>query len=246
MIFFRKRIKFPHIFLHLHKCGGTTLMECIDVNYQKENIYEIDGSRYRDSYLEFQQLPQNERFKIDLLRGHHFYGSHEYLRPNAKYFTMLREPVSRLTSLYNYLKEIDLYKDINRKDMGLQAFLDSGLAMAADNGMTRMLTNKDFDLVANGKMTVEMAYKAIENIEENFIVVGITEQFDESLRLFKDRLGWKKRPSYETQNRTSKKTVSQKDVQDFFDNNPSYLKYIQPDQVLYNFVLKKFENDILT
>src|SRR5690606_34597193 len=99
--FFRKK-QGPHIFLHIHKCGGTSLMNCLDANYKKDNIFVINGSNYRESYAAFKNLDSKKRKSLDLLRGHHFYGSHEYLRDSATYFTMLREPISRLISLYNY------------------------------------------------------------------------------------------------------------------------------------------------
>lgn len=106
---FIKTKPWPHIFLHLHKSGGTSLMNCIDANYFKNNIHVIDGADYRNSYNNFKNESVSYREKLDLLRGHHFFGSHNYLRKNAVYFTMLREPVGRLCSLYNYLREINFF-----------------------------------------------------------------------------------------------------------------------------------------
>lgn len=186
MNLFRK--KPPHIFLHLHKCGGTSLMNTMDVNYIEKGIHVIDGKTYRASYQDFKEKNRRYRNKINLLRGHHFFGSHMFLRKGAVYFTMLREPLSRLCSLYNYLLEIDLYKSINEENMSFKTFLESGIAMAADNGMTRMLTNNDFDSVSNGGVPESLALEAIKNLDNHFEAVGLTEQYERSLELFKKKI----------------------------------------------------------
>ena len=239
---FSPQKKGPHIFLHLHKCGGTTLMNCIDQNYDSNRIFAINGARYRDSYNEFKALPKKKRTKIDLLRGHHFFGSHAYLRDTAVYFTMVREPYDRLASLYNYLRHIDLYTEINQQDMDLAAFLDSGLAMAADNGMARMLTANDFDTLPNGEVSANLASEALENITSHFAAVGIMEEFDASLQLFKQTLGWEVVPSYEVKNKLGQKQMEAEAVKDFFETNPEYKRYIHADVRIYEEVRTRFVN----
>ncbi len=236
--------KSPHIFLHIHKSGGTSLMNSIDANYAKEKIYVIDGTDYRNSYDYFKKQPLSYRKKIDLLRGHHFFGSHQFLRKNAVYFTMVREPLARLCSLYNYLREIDLYSTINKQDMGLKQFLDSGLAMAADNGITRLLTNNDFDKVPNGMIKESHALEAIQNLKQHFAVIGITERFEDSISLFKYILGWKVLPQVKADNKTSVKLIEVKQVQSFFKNNDDYCKYIHADVMVYRYVYKQFQKAI--
>lgn len=244
-LFIRKRKTSPHIFLHLHKCGGTTLMNTIDVNYNPRKIFVIDGSRYRESYNEFKNLPIRTQKDIDLLRGHHFYGAHEYLRKGAIYFTMLREPHARLASLYNYLRDIDLYKEINKNDMSLAPFLDSGLAMAADNGITRMLTNNDFDALSHGAIPLALAEQAINNLKTNFVALGLTEEFDKSLFLFQQKLAWKKLPSYEVKNKTNTQFVTTEAVYEFFDENPEYKRYIKADLLVYEYAKNWFTKNYL-
>jgi len=241
--FFRKK-QGPHIFLHVHKCGGTSLMNCLDANYKKDNIFVINGSNYRESYAAFKNLDSKKRKSLDLLRGHHFYGSHEYLRDSAKYFTMLREPISRLISLYNYLREIDLYKDINKNEMDLAEFLESGLAMAADNGMTRLLTNNDFDKLPNGMVNETHALQAIENLEKHFVAVGLTENFEESLTLFKNKLGWKVLPDLKMDNKTNNKILEKTEAESFFNNNESFSRYINADVMVYRYAKKRFLKEV--
>lgn len=233
----------PHIFLHLHKSGGTSLMNCIDANYANSNVYVINGKDYRNSYNKFKNESISNRKKIDLLRGHHFFGSHDYLRNDAVYFTMLREPISRLCSLYNFLIEINLYQEINKNDMSFGDFLESGLAMAADNGMTRMLTNNDFDKIPNGKININLAEEAINNIKEKFIAVGLTEEFDASLKLFKEKLNWTIIPKYSFDNRTAQKYISYKDAYNFFEANEEKKRFIDADLKVYRYAKEKFLKD---
>lgn len=215
-------------------------MRSIDVNYKPECIYAIDGAQYRDSYRHFKEISVKERKKIDLLRGHHFFGSHRYLRKGAVYFTMLREPHARLASLYNYLREIDLYKDINRSDMSLMDFLDSGLAMAADNGMSRMLTNNDFDTVRNGEVTLSLADEAITNLQNHFVAVGVLDHYQDSLEMFKSRLNWSHLPTFKIENKTTNRMLSTTDVVELMTLNPEYLKFIASDKVVYEYALNWF------
>lgn len=237
-MFIRK--KRPHIFLHLHKSGGTSLMNCIDLNYSKNNIHVIDGADYRNSYEKFKNESDSNRRKIDLLRGHHFFGSHYYLRSNAVYFTMLREPISRLCSLYNFLIEIKLYKEINDFNMSFGDFLESGLAMAADNGMTRMLTNNDFDKIPNGEVQMNLAEQSIININNKFIAVGITEEFETSLKLFKQKLNWTSTPKFRIDNKTTKKKISNEEVYNFFEKNKDMRRFIEADLKVYAYAKEIF------
>ncbi|UKM63635.1 sulfotransferase family protein [Flavobacteriaceae bacterium GSB9] len=237
--------KQPHIFLHIHKSGGTSLMNTIDVNYNKKNIHVINGKTYRASYQDFKGKDKSYRNKIDLLRGHHFFGSHKYLRGNAMYFTMLREPVSRLCSLYNYLLEIDLYKPINEEKMSFKTFLESGLAMAADNGMTRMLTNHDFDKVPNGEVNENLSEEAIENLENYFVAVGLTEHFEASLELFKTKLDWKKIPILKVDNSTKHKKISKKEVEAIFITNQELNRFIAADLKVYQYAKQRFFKEVM-
>lgn len=220
-----------------------SLMYTLDVNYTKDRVYAISGRDYRNSFLSFKMMPKRKRKKIDLLRGHQFFGAHEYLRNGAVYFTMMRNPFSRLASLYNYLREINLYQEINQDEYTLQQFLDSGLAMAADNGMTRMLTDRDFDKVANGLVDETLAKEAIKNLEEHFCAIGIQEEFDNSVRLFSHKLGWDNLPEKVHRNRTIDKRLDYAQVKDFFGSNPKYLRFIQCDLKVYQYALKRFRQE---
>lgn len=219
-------------------------MNCIDTNYGDRTVHVIEGSRYRDSYDEFKSLKKSYRKRIDLLRGHHFFGSHNFLRSGAVYFTMLREPISRVTSLYNYLLETNFYSRINEEKMTFASFLDSGLAMAADNGMTRMIAGADLEDVPYGMVSRSHVASAISLLEKHFVAVGLTEKFEASLELYCRTLDWKELPKYHSLNKTSQKVVSTDTAKVFFKENPDYQKYIDADIQLYSYAKRQFEDRV--
>jgi len=94
------------IFLHIPKNGGTTLNTIINRKYKKDAIFNIvEVNHERPNIPEFKNLPQNEREKIKVLKGHLQFGLHTYLPGPSKYVTLLRKPEDRIYSYYQYVKQ---------------------------------------------------------------------------------------------------------------------------------------------
>jgi hypothetical protein len=225
-----------HIFIHLHKTGGTTMMNLLDVIYKDKSVYTIDGKRYRESLNEMLKL---ERKDFDLIKGHQFFGTHTSTQRQAIYFSMVREPVSRVVSLYNYLKTIDLYPEINNHKMSIIDFMDSRLSLSADNGMTRFLAGADIDQVPCGHCTRQTLNMALSNVDKHFVAVGLSEKFDESLLLYQKLLGWKRYPYYLNRNITRKNFLSIENI----DQNELSKLYdrLYCDVILYNVIATRFK-----
>ena len=183
------------IFIHIHKSGGTTLKDVLDRCYAGKSVYEIEGHRYRESYQELLgQLKTDSHSDYDLIKGHQLYGVHEYLKGESRYFAMLREPISRMLSLFNFLRQIDLYPEINAENMDLIAFAKSGLAFAADNGMVRFIAGVSLEDCPYGNLDESHLDKALSNIQNHFCFVGLSEQFDLSLLVLHKQLNWSRKP----------------------------------------------------
>ena len=63
------------IFLHIPKNGGSTFRSVLTMQYPFQNKYDIK----RENGKDFIELPPDIRHKVKLLRGHCFYGIHQYL-----------------------------------------------------------------------------------------------------------------------------------------------------------------------
>ncbi|HDN79553.1 MAG TPA: hypothetical protein ENG33_03685 [Chloroflexi bacterium] len=184
------------IFVHIPKTGGTTLYHIIDQNYQRGSIYTL----WKDGSIEdFKGLSDARKGEIRMLRGHQGYGLHRFLPQPSVYITVLREPIERVISYYHFIfirrtPHHYCHNLVVSNDMSLKEFIESEADAMVDNAQTRLLsgmmeTGHEFGF---GKCPREALEAAKRNLRENFVVVGLTEEFDKTLILLKRALGWRK------------------------------------------------------
>ena len=92
------------IFLHIPKTAGTTLNRIIEWQYNPLSIFTMDPYRIRATVDRLKTLSEQRRRRLQVVRGHLFYGVHELLPQGATYITMLREPVARFLSSYYFIQ----------------------------------------------------------------------------------------------------------------------------------------------
>jgi Sulfotransferase family len=186
------------IFIHIPKAAGTTLRQILKVQYPNKRWLQIDGSRPKESFAEFKNQDIEQRKEIRCLFGHIPYGVHEALVGDSQYITILRHPVERVISHYYYILRKPshyLYREVAGRNMSLQDYITSGLSsQELKNGQTWLISGKDNN-------NLESLAVAKQNLQQHFIAVGITEQFDRSLAIFQQKLGWDK-INYESANVT--------------------------------------------
>ena len=127
---------------------------------------------------------------------------------------MLREPVARVASLYTYIlghPKHALHADLVRSKTPLEDFLR--IDPSVDNHQTRMVSGR-----GGGELTSRSAEplgpEALEEAKRNldrFLVVGLTERFDETFILIRRALGWKL-PYYLTANVTTRPKPATQDA----------------------------------
>ena len=231
-----------HIFLHIHKSGGTTLKEVLNRCYGPEGVVEIDGRRYRESYKEIvADLQSGSLASPELIKGHQLFGIHQHIQGQSQYFTMLREPISRTVSLFNLLRQIDLYPEINSQQMDLIAFAKSGLAFAADNGMVRFIGGISLEDCPYGQLSEIHLQQALQNLAQHFTFVGLSEQFDLSLLAMHKQMQWKRKPLYVSENVTSGNFKKYKPSEEEIGFLKEFLRF---DIAIYNEVAESFESKI--
>jgi Galactose-3-O-sulfotransferase len=223
------------IFLHIPKSGGTSLNGIINQQYPKKAIFRFNGIQNRDR---IQQLSQQQRTNLQLIRGHFAFGLHEFLPCPAQYFTLLRDPVARFISHYHYVRRsVNIPGHAQVKSLTLRQYTQQ---MGQKNGnlQTRLLFGLNQTQCQTPSETLTVAR---QNLEQHFAVVGLVEQFDETLVLLKRAFGWRM-PLYVQQNVTSQK---QKDGTTI---DPETLQLIEQcnamDLELYRYAQARFTQQI--
>jgi hypothetical protein len=179
------------IFLHIPKTAGVTLYHVIERQYRPEDMHRIVGTPW--GFEDFTKLSQARRAEIRLLTGHIQFGVHLQLPRPAVYFTLLREPVDRVISYFEYIRrrpEDYFYDLVASNNLDLKGFIQSKADVMMDNHQTRILAGCWYDLEF-GECTEAELEAAKTNLREHFAVVGLTERFDETLLLLKRAFGWR-------------------------------------------------------
>lgn len=158
-------------FVHIEKAAGTTLIYILRRNYlfrycdvrplskQSEGVFRARDLRKLVNIYPF----------IRCIGGHAVrpFGDLADDNPGIQFITLLRDPVKRYISHYQYL-----IHEMKRK-ITFQEFLNNS---NFDNFQTRKLA---------GKEDVEVAMKILA---DRFLVVGIVEEFDEFLGVLRKKL----------------------------------------------------------
>ena len=128
--------------------------------------------------------------RVRLLRGHFPLGIRDCLPDDRdlRCFTFLREPADRTLSHYFAIREGG--RGYGLPPLPAEATLEDALERGYihDNLHTRMLSGL---LEPFGEVTEEMLEQAKRNLREELVFFGLTERFDESLVLAKQRLGFR-------------------------------------------------------
>ncbi|GLB62015.1 sulfotransferase family protein [Cytobacillus sp. NCCP-133] len=207
------------IFIHIPKTAGTSMRKIIEKQYTVlQSRYYYNG--YQDAFNRLKGTPQSKLNTVKWIQGHFQFGLHEAISNPVEYITMLRHPVDRVISFYYFLRENPRHP-LNHiaKSLNLTEFI-----MSEDKIIQDGIYNLQTTLISgDGTPSFE---KAKKNIDEHFMMVGITERFNESIFLMRKKLGWKvpylsrqnvtrSRPKLAQVSENVKKIIEQKNEFDF-------------------------------
>lgn len=186
------------IFVHIPKTAGATVHRILEREHRGGRTETV---RMLDRALEdFPRLLTDVADpELTLVKGHVPYGVHRYLTGPPAYVTMLRDPVDRVRSLYQFARtepRHPLHDEVRQQDMTLYDFVASGIDRdQTDDGQVRQLVGAPGRTLNHDDLRV-----ACDRIERDFVAVGVQEEFDASLVLWRRALGWRRPPVYVARN----------------------------------------------
>lgn len=225
------------LFLHIPKTAGTSFRALFDREYP--------GSRQLPLYYPTPYKPElltELRARVpttDAFIGHVFFGIDADLGFQARYMTFLRHPVDRVVSyfLHNKRNPDSPYHGWIRDGVSLHHMLEHERIPELNNNMTRMIAGLHDNDLLESRSVLDTA---IANLEERFLFVGITEDFDKCIQLLGARLGWRQVLTTPVLNRSPKHLREQLDAPTL----AAIEKYNQLDLELYQYGKTRLNNEL--
>ena len=186
----------PVLFLHIPKTAGTSFLLMLRNTFGDNRVRRIEEVDDRVSET-VDQIMQDELSGMSCLAGHLSIHLFDNALDRFRPFTVLREPVARVLSLYRFMRNRDpaVPRRIGlRPDFSLEDFLNWGhpeVYSQVNNGMVRMLCG-DPRMVYPGNPLlwdignhVETLQRALINLKR--IDFGLTEELPATLSLAQER-----------------------------------------------------------
>jgi hypothetical protein len=178
------------IFLHIPKNAGTSMRQVFARQYSGKPVYTF-GSEHVRELEQFRALSQAKRDAYQGIMGHIQYGIHQYWSDPATYITLLRDPVERTISSYYYIQHNPNHpRHAHYRGVSL---LEYAQKETRGERQTRWLVGfrPDGGLYGDEHPLPANALEiAQEHLQTHFSVVGLVEEFDQTLLLLQKALGW--------------------------------------------------------
>ena len=180
------------VFVHVPRTGGTTVEKVLDRKYR---AHVLHLETLWSPLASVGNLPFHERAAARVVAGHVHYGVHEYIPRECDYVTVLRDPIERVVSMYRFIRGNPkhwLHDELLRSGMCLREFAETAADPGVDNQQTRLIAGTGSGEL--GQPPSELGDNALEAAKRHlrtFLVVGLTERFDESFILLRHAMGWR-------------------------------------------------------
>lgn len=180
------------LFVHVPKTAGSTLNWILRWQYRRDErcVLRRIFTRLDLPLEEYANLLPERREKLRIISAHMAFGLHDHIPGATTYVSILREPAARVVSAYYHMRRQrshPLHEQATALD--LPQFLASGVYLDGDNGQVRRLSGVG-DAVGFGECGQDALELALRNVHDHFAFVGLTERFDESLLILREKLGW--------------------------------------------------------
>jgi hypothetical protein len=194
-------------FLRINKNAGTSICCVLQLNYPAGALLDavLQGRRSADGRAKtvegfdedvYQFLDELQRRLRTLacVAVNLPYGLHKAVSRPVRYFTMLRDPVSRCISYWHFAYRTRavgrLWNVLEQHEFDIRRICEAGAAYQFTNDQVRMVSGSSAPEPGMAEFQL-----ACEIIEEKFVFAGAVELFDRSLRELARRFAWPQVPS---------------------------------------------------
>jgi len=162
----------PVCFIHIGKTGGTTLTGLLDTLVDSSKICP---ARHMD---ELELLSDEEISSYGLFRGHFWHSASERLPASTRFFSFLRDPVERVVSTYDHIRQHPHGRHHIVSKLSLEEYIDSpnSISLEVDNWQARVLSSC---IEPEDEPSWDVAMDNLSRLA----LVGITERMSDSIKL---------------------------------------------------------------
>lgn len=216
------------IFTHIPKTAGTTIRDILENQYGSRNVSLI----YSQKNIE-QDLNTQLATGAKVIMGHFRYPDFINKTESIEFLTFLRNPVQRVISHYKYVasSKDPVHIQLIQQAESIEQF---ALLESQSNLQTKYLSGyTDEEFLKDSDSALVVAKENLKNY-----LIGITELFDESIVLFKEKLNWKKAYYVPINKSKDDKLIISKELEKSIANSNKL------DIKLYEFALSRFKKAI--
>lgn len=241
---FKREFKENIFFLHIPKCGGTSIKRAIERNYPSGDrvamldpvassnaakLFDYPTLKFRENLLLYFMRINNMKY----ISGHYCFSEIAFREFHDKFvfITVLREPVSRWISLYFYNK----YKKSNhfKTQADFAEYLQSELGHSVGHTYVKFLCGVDNSIDYTSRQAIERAKKNLDK----FDIVGCLEYQEDFIKQFERRFGARlalKRENQSPVAESFKSSVITEEVEE------KIRLICEPDIEVYQYAIDKF------
>ncbi|MBE9012436.1 sulfotransferase family 2 domain-containing protein [Pseudanabaenaceae cyanobacterium LEGE 13415] len=205
MLFQKPKPEFLYLYQHVPKCAGSTIIHHLDQQLKTRALsLERKFQTKHEVWADIVKTQPNLDTLVSI-HGHRvFYGLHHLVDREARYYTFLRDPVSRVISLYNFWVDSPARREAMYKEgklISFREFLDTDFAQ---NNMIRFLYH-----AIEGDLTPGNWIESITDhhlsVAKSFLdrcwFIGFVETFAEDFRYLSSNMGITYNPSQENRSK---------------------------------------------
>jgi len=169
------------IFNHVPKAGGSSLYYFFQDLFGEDRVFRYRTRNFKDRIIAMEDLSRQQLARYKVFQGHFAHGYHMLVPPPMTYFGIVRDPIDRIASNYQYLRmkgkpeDKDYANSVSFSTFFEERFLQNGPGIGSFQ--TKFLT---------GTREIKAAKKVLA---KQYLLCCATEQLDDCQRLLATLFG---------------------------------------------------------